>query len=313
MTFQKYCNSIILLEEIVSFTYEGEMHNHSMGAKDITEKTLESYNDVFADIVNVLMFQGHRLIREEELEERAPGSAYKADGKIHETERDVVKRWKKEDRDLAWIGRENQTASDPDMVLRIMEYDGAEYRAQLLKDGQKERYPVVTLVLYFGYDRHWSYSAGLRDRLQIPDGFKTYVSEYQINLLEIAYLTDEQLEMFESDFRIVADYFVQMRKNGEYHPEPRPIRHVRETLHMLSVLTGDNRFEEVNNEGQEGVRTMCEVLDRAEKRGEQRGLEQGIKQGVEQMILRMYKNGYSIKQISRVAEMSEKSVKGIVG
>ena len=246
------------------------------------------------------------------LEERAPGSVYKADGKIHETERDVVKRWKKDDLYLACIGLENQTASDPDMALRVMEYDGAEYRAQLLKGGQKERYPVVTLVLYFGYDRHWSYSAGLRDRLQIPDGFKTYVSEYQINLLEIAYLTDEQLEMFESDFRIVADYFVQMRKNGEYHPEPRPIRHVRETLHMLSVLTGDNRFEEVNNEGQEGVRTMCEVLDRAEKRGEQRGLEQGIKQGVEQMILRMYKNGYSIKQISRVAEMSEKSIQEMV-
>ena len=222
MTFQKYCNSIILLEEIVSFTYEGEMHNHSMGAKDITEKTLESYNDVFADIVNVLMFQGHRLIREEELEERAPGSAYKADGKIHETERDVVKRWKKDDLYLACIGLENQTASDPDMVLRIMEYDGAEYRAQLLKDGQKERYPVVTLVLYFGYDRHWSYSAGLRDRLQIPDGFKTYVSEYQINLLEIAYLTDEQLEMFESDFRIVADYFVQKKRRVSSGAQTNP-------------------------------------------------------------------------------------------
>ena len=198
------------------------------------------------------------------------------------------------------------------MALRILEYDGAEYRAQLLKGGQKERYPVVTLVLYFGYDRHWSYSAELRNRLQIPEGFKTYVSDYQINLFEIAYLNDEQLDMFESDFRIVADYFVQMRKNGEYQPEPRPIRPVRETLHMISVLTEDNRFEEVNNEGQEGVRTMCEVLDRIEKRGEQRGLEQGRKQGIEQMIIRMYKKGYSIEQISRVAEMSEKSIKKIV-
>ena len=194
------------------------------------------------------------------------------------------------------------------MALRILEYDGAEYRAQLLKGGQKERYPVVTLALYFGFDRRWTYSPELRKRLQIPDEFKRYVSDYQINLFEIAYLTDEQLDMFESDFRIVADYFVQMRKNGEYQPEPRPIRHVRETLHMISVLTEDNRFEEVNNEGQEGVRTMCEVLDRIEKRGEQRGLEQGIKQ----MIVRMYKNGYSIKQISRVAEMSEKSIQEMV-
>lgn len=279
-----------------------------MGAKDITEKTLESYSDVFADIINVLMFQGHRIIREEELEERAPQSAYKADGKIHETERDVVKRWKKDELYLACIGLENQTTSDSDMVLRIMEYDGAEYRAQLLKGGQKERYPVVTLVLYFGFDRRWTYPSELRKRLQIPDGLKKYVSDYQINLFEIAYLTDEQLDMFESDFRIVADYFVQMRKSGEYQPEPRPIRHVRETLHMLSVLTGDN----MNNKGREGVRTMCEVLDRIEKRGEQRGLEQGRKQGIEQMIIRMYKKGYSIEQISRVAEMSEKSIKKIV-
>ena len=66
---------------------------------------------------------------------------------------------------------------------------------------------------------------------------------------------------------------------------------------------------------------MCEVLDRIEKRGEQRGLEQGRKQGIEQgieqgiakgieqMILRMQKNGYSIEQIARVAEMPEKSIK----
>ena len=54
---------------------------------------------------------------------------------------------------------------------------------------------------------------------------------------------------------------------------------------------------------------MCEVLDRIEKSGEQRGLEQGREQGIEQMILRMQKNGYSIEQIARVAEMPEKSIK----
>ena len=29
--------------------------------KDIAEKTLEGYNDVFADIANVLLFNGRRL------------------------------------------------------------------------------------------------------------------------------------------------------------------------------------------------------------------------------------------------------------
>ena len=61
---------------------------------------------------------------------------------------------------------------------------------------------------------------------------------------------------------------------------------------------------------------MCEVLDRIEKRGEQRGLEQGMKQGItqgiKQMILRMQKNGYSIEQIARVAELSEESIKKMI-
>ena len=62
-----------------------------MAEKDIMEKTLESHGDVFADIINVLLFRGERIIHEEDLEEKAPRSVYKTDGKIHETERDVVK------------------------------------------------------------------------------------------------------------------------------------------------------------------------------------------------------------------------------
>ena len=34
-----------------------------MAQKDMTEKRLENFADVFADIVNVLLFHGKRLIR----------------------------------------------------------------------------------------------------------------------------------------------------------------------------------------------------------------------------------------------------------
>ena len=65
-----------------------------MGTKDITEKNLEAWNDVFADIVNVLLFNGQRLVKEEDLEADTKDSMFKADGKIHEQERDVSKFWK---------------------------------------------------------------------------------------------------------------------------------------------------------------------------------------------------------------------------
>lgn len=49
--------------------------------------------------------------------------------------------------------------------------------------------------------------------------------------------------MFKSDFKYVADYFVQSRKKVDYVPAPGTIRHVHEVLQLLEALTGDQRFE----------------------------------------------------------------------
>ena len=59
-----------------------------MAEKDIAEKILEAYNEVFADIVNVLLFHGKEVIKPDELVEQAPRAAYKADGILREIERD---------------------------------------------------------------------------------------------------------------------------------------------------------------------------------------------------------------------------------
>lgn len=59
-----------------------------MGEKDITEKILEDHNDVFADIINGLIFAGEQRILPESLENTAVHSQYKADDeKVHELER----------------------------------------------------------------------------------------------------------------------------------------------------------------------------------------------------------------------------------
>ena len=89
-----------------------------MAEKDITQKILESYNDVFADIVNVLLFDGEQVIHPDELEDQAPRSAYKADGRVREMERDVAKRWTKNNIRIACVGLENQSEPDAAMPLR---------------------------------------------------------------------------------------------------------------------------------------------------------------------------------------------------
>lgn len=123
----------------------------SMSERDISEKTLESYNDVFADIVNALLFSGEQVISQNDLTDAQPFSQYKAEGKkLHSQERDVAKYWQSDTIRLSCMGFENQTEPEADMPLRVISYDGAAYRSQLLSKKQMERYPVVTLVLYFG-------------------------------------------------------------------------------------------------------------------------------------------------------------------
>ena len=94
-----------------------------MAEKDITEKILLSYTDVFADVVNGLLFKGRQVLMPEELVDQAPRAIYKADGRTREVERDVAKRWVKNGIRIACIGFENETNPDPDMPLRVFNYE----------------------------------------------------------------------------------------------------------------------------------------------------------------------------------------------
>lgn len=60
----------------------------------------------------------------------------------------------------------------------------------------------MTLVLYFGTEKWNKHS--LYECLNIPDDLKPFVNDYKINIFEIANLTKEQVNMFKSDFKIVA-------------------------------------------------------------------------------------------------------------
>ena len=106
-----------------------------MGAKDITEKVLADYNDVFADIANVLLFQGEQIISPDSLINERTISQYKSsNARLHQQERDILKSWTEGNIKIALIGFENQTEPEKQMPVRIIGYEGADYRSQLGSD-----------------------------------------------------------------------------------------------------------------------------------------------------------------------------------
>ena len=294
-----------------------------MGQKDILEKKLCAFNDVFSDIVNNLLFGGRDRVTEDALDNADVHSVYAGENAFRELERDVAKCWKHNDLRLALLGTENETQPERDMPIRVIGYDGASYRDQIRYETDEtghriktvDRYPVVTMVLYFGYKQHWDTARTLHEALgdTLREDLKPFVSDYRINVFEIAWLTDEQLEGFKSDFKYVADYFIQMRRTGEYHGSKEKMRHVREVLQLLASLTGDNRFTAIMEEGTEfkegGVESMSEALDLIENRGIIKGIEKGIEQGEDRhlidQICRKLRKG---KDVERIADELEEDI-----
>lgn len=140
------------------------------------------------------------------------------------------------------------------------------------------------MVLYYGTDRKWTAPANIKSLINVPDGLDKYVNDVKANVFEIAWLTDEQISKFKSDFKIVANFFVNKRKNKDYIPDDKTtIKHVDEMLKFLSVMTGDNRYEKLLAD-KEGVSNMCDVAQRLEDRGIRIGIEKGINLGSNRMI-----------------------------
>ena len=242
-----------------------------MGQKDLAQKLLEDHPDVFADIFNVLLFQGEQIICADELEKTANESQYKADtSNLHEERRDLQKLWIK-GKNKALLGIENQMDVDNHMPIRIIGYDGASYRSQLLKGWKGNHCPVITLVLYYG-DKSWNQPSALAEEL--PEIEKLHGSDYQFHVFHIPDLTDEQIQMFQSDFRIVAEFFAAQRRGQKYRGSRKKIRHVDEMLKFMKVFTDDDRFLKVTlDDKQKEDVNMCMILDQIEEEGRQKGIQ----------------------------------------
>ena len=177
-----------------------------MGQKDIREKLLEDYNDVFSDIFNGLVFEEY-VIDQQFLMEGPTESVYKAEGmNYREQRRDVLKYYMDSCYlEIGSLGIENQSTLDDYMPVRVMGYDYAKYRTQVDNKIFPMK-PVITIVLNFS-DKLWKETKSLHNIMKIPEKFSPFVQDYEIKVFDIAFLDDNIIERFTSDFKIIAKFF----------------------------------------------------------------------------------------------------------
>ena len=258
-----------------------------MGAKDLAEKNLLQYKDVFSDIVNVNLFGGRCYVSAEELS-REPGELITkavSDDKLWQLQMDVPMKCKKNNRSF-FLCLENQSDKNNVMPVRDMGYQHAKYMEQIkaakesnqktsnypnpmtkeLNDSQKLS-PVITLVLNYS-QKEW----------------ETTIRQYQ------------------SDFKYIVRYLScgdDRRKLDEYFQTTEfQLDHPEAFLDWLSAVTNDRRYRKAKEliettEGKGGKIDMCVLLDMYEERGEARGIEKGIAQGEARGIAKGISQGIS--------------------
>lgn len=261
-----------------------------MAEKDLVEKKLEDHNDVFADILNTLLFE-KRFLKASKLRNGPTESIYKSDkGKLQDQLRDTYKSYL----DgagvcliIAAFGIENQSDYDRTLPVRILGYDSAGYKTQV-EQKRRKLYPVITIVLNFS-NRRWSKVRSLRDMIgTIPAELEPYFQDYRIHVFDIAFLEDKVIDSFQSDFKAVARFFKNRRLGKPALTDKTALDYPAEIAELMAVFTGDKRYKDilpvVKAAKRKGERvTMCwvaqELIEKGERQGEARGEKRGEARG----------------------------------
>lgn len=282
--------------------------------QDIAEKRLEDYNDVFADIYNVIIFQGEKVLHPDSLES-VPTEAFtrNTDGSLRQGVRDICKADKKNGTFRLICGLENQSGIDNTMPERTMGYDFAAYEEQIrtimeenrlhgksaytkrIHDGQYLA-PVITVVLYFGTEE-WKGPLTLHEMLEFPPELekfiKPYVNDYSLNLVQVSKLPEEVQKRLTSDFRIIAEYISagadkNKMRNFMKNLEFSHVVHPKEVLEMLSAISGEKGYREISEKfsGQEEKEkfVMIDIWNEIAEEGREEGRKAGREEGIKALI-----------------------------
>lgn len=253
-----------------------------MGEKDILEKVLLSYADVFADCENALAYGGRKRLKAEEMCPAPTESFYKSKEKVHNQFSDVSA-YLIENGEIRMqfiIG--NETALEGRQVLRKASYQGGAYRSQL--ESGKPVYPVIGMVI------DWS-GKGTRIPRSLHELLRREgaseedlmrVDDVKLEVYHMNNLSAEIRERFTSDLGFVVDY---LNEGSFERRKDQKIVHTEALCQMMEALTEDTRFTELaeelldrQREGKEII--MCEYIDMLEARGEARGITIGETRGI---------------------------------
>lgn len=215
-----------------------------MGKEDVYESDYFENAEIFADLVNGVLYHGEQVVKPEELKEQDGELRSILGQNVRKTIRDKVRLWN--GTALAVFAVENQTKVDYHMVIRAMLTESMAYDKQwkalkmkyerettpesvelrtvesteaakavpltpdeFLSGMRKEDLftPVITIVIYYGKKKHWDGARTLHELLNVngsAEKILPFISDYKLNLFD--YHEHENFEQFHSELQSVFEF-----------------------------------------------------------------------------------------------------------
>lgn len=266
-----------------------------IGKQDRIEKHYMKNKERFADLCNVILFQGDVVLEPEHIHELDTSSL----AIVHQGEqmmlpverlRDVLNSCNigvTDDAAYVIVGVENQSEVHYAMTVKCMLYDVLKYVEQVEQIGTKNRaqkrcvnsaeflsglrkddklIPIVTIVVLWN-DAGWDGARSLHDLLDFPDArLKQYVPDYRINLVAPSELTDEMFDLFRTN---LGDALAFIKYSNDESAMEKLFKERQssldyETVSLINALT-DAR---ILCQEERKVIGMCKAWDDHMKRGE---------------------------------------------
>ena len=251
--------------------------------KDTVEKEFVSYPDIAADVVNVLLYQGEKVVDEKSLLAGPTETIYQGLERLRSQYEDLCKYEMLDGSINLMYLIANQSRVDGKVLLRKVGYIGGFYREQY-ENKMPNLFPVVELVLYWGKAK-WKNNCDSRQlfkRRKISETTWKYIDDIRVHMFEMRYLPAEVRELFASDMRIVVDFLAE----GNGYRSDRKVKHKAALIKMIRVLSGDKVkdgdvekwLEECQMKEEDEIK-VCELFDQYERRGRIKGKEEGKIEG----------------------------------
>ena len=314
-----------------------------MGDKDNYAKECLSDSEIFADAFNYLIYGGRQVIDPDSLrpvDTEVIGVPYGNDdsGTPVQRYRDLLKALTAMEDDskiYLLLGIEAQSEDNYAMPVRNMVYDALQYAKQVEEAARSHRrskpdraitsgeylsgfyrddklIPVITLVIYLSPDG-WDGPRSLHEMLATDDPqILRFVTDYKLNLLCPAELSEEELKGMRSDLHEVFIYtkFSRDKKRlAEIVQKYEGFRSLDiKAARLINAVTGsalklDETKEEVD---------MCQAIMEMRYDERQEGRQEGSQQTRRSIVINMLKaGGFSADMIATLVGISVAEVEAI--